>query len=520
MPIIPGVHASANKFGAIVYNMTLKSTSTNAVIYETDVLATMVSFIQSYSAAGNITAPTTLMFNTSFAHNITSPVAFNFANGANLFTVKAATGTYPLIRGNDTIPSIVVNSMSNLMWDGISCSNSDITDPSGCLIRNNSSTINTTYQNLTLKRGYCAIRATGVQDASGNATSIIEKLTVKNCTVEDTINGSFRFGNGDVGTIPGQTNFSVRTSAYYDMKNVVVQNIKLVDNFNKGPITDSTQGFSGILILKKILGLVVDNVTCTNTSEGLLSIESSANVSLDKVLAENFGFKGVINQQGLSVVNTIGITVKNIFMRPNNDTVGKTIMYCDNVKGLELYHNSCIFVNNNDVPFYANNMALLKMAGGLFKSSGSQNPCVILFTNANGYVPTIAQDLLLETGNVFCSGGTYNVNLEITERPQTVSSIDILVQVNTTGSKISPATYRSTYNLGANTLFPTDTEVSVSSRVNPNSTISPAFYLNDASVGRNSVPSQVGGVTTDVFGFIRTFPTDAGACDRDAVVLA
>ena len=517
MRAIHGIIANANKVGAAPaanFKLTFKNTATNAVIYQDDSLDAMMSFIGSYS----ITAPMTLQFNTSDTFTVATPLEFGFNNANNLFTAKAKTGQIPVINGNNAMPSVGIISMNNLVLDGVKFINADSTDSGGAIIRVLTNTRNITVKNVAFKGGYCAMRATGSLDNSGNVSSYIDGLTIKDCTVEDTVNGSFRLGNGDAYGLPATSNFSLRTTGYYDVRNVTIENIKLIDNFNKGVITGQSGGFMGMMILKRILNLTVKNVVCNNTSDSILILEASTNININKLVCNNFGFRGVSDTQGIYITDGDGVTITNSIVKANADGVGKIITGMFNVKGLNAYHNTFAYTNYNDTPFFADKLALVRLVGNIFKSSGASTPCTMSFTTANGYVPSIAQDLIEENYNVFCSDGTYNVNLTLFSSP-TSGVVDTEVQINSTGSKITPATYRSTYNKGANSVFTTDTSVLFSSRTNPDGSTSYPLYVDDTKQGRDLIPSIQKLVDVDAFGFVRTFPTDAGATDRDAVVL-
>ena len=514
MLVIPGILANANKGTATAYKLSLINDTTSVIIYESDSLSSMMTYLSTYT----ISAPTTLQFNTSDTFPITSILTFNFSNGANLFRVKAKAGAVPIIDAQNALASVMLSSMSNFEWNGVNLHNANINDVAGCIVRHNANTINITYANMKFKRGYCAMRATGSQDGSGNTTAIIENMTIRDCVVEDTINGSFRLGNGDNPVITATSDFNSRTDAYYDMKNITIENVTLVDNFNKGPVTGYATGFMGMLILKKTLNLTVRNFVCNNTSESLFQIESGKNVLIDKMICDNFGCRGLSNQQGINITNVDGMTIKNTFVKPNADTIGKTLVNLVNIRDLNMYYNSIIYVNTGDIPINTDKLARVRLIGNLFKSSGSYNPCSIVFTRQYGYTPSIAQDLLAEDYNVFCSAGTYNVGLKIVDNITTPVAVNVEVQINTTGAKITPATYRSTYNLGANSAFVITTAITTTTRINPDATTSRPFYLSDASSGRNLVSSQQGGITIDCFGFTRTYPTDAGAADKDAIV--
>ena len=515
MRAIHGIIANANKVAAAAsFKLTFKNTATNTVIYQDDSLSEMMSYIGSYA----ITAPMTLQFNTSDTFTVATPLEFSVSTANNLFTVKAITGQNPVIDGNNAMPTVILISMSNFVLDGVKVINADSFDTGGAIVRVNSNTRNITVKNTTFKGGYCALRATGVLDFSGNVTSYIDGLTITDCTVENTVNGSFRLGNGDAYGLPATSNFSLRTAGYYDMRNVTIQNIKLIDNFNKGVITGQAGGFMGMMILKRTLNLTVKNIICNNTSDSLLILEASTNVNINKLVCDNFGCRGVNNTQGIFITDGDGVTITNSIVKPNADGVGKIITAMVNVKELNAYHNTFAYINNGDVPFFADQMALVRLVGNIFKSSGASTPCNMSFTTANGYVPSIAQDLVEENYNVFCSDGSYNVNLKLYSSP-TSGVVDTEVQINATGSKITPATYRTNYNIGANSVFTTDTSVLFSSRTNPNSSTSYTMYVNEGKQGRNLIPSIQKLVDVDAFGFVRTFPTDAGATDRDAVVL-
>ena len=104
-----------------------------------------------------------------------------------------------------------------------------------------------------------------------------------------------------------------------------------------------------------------------------------------------------------------------------------------------------------------------------------------------------------------------------------ISGVDALrVRVSNYGGAILSTTgYTTTYTgYGVNTSF-IDTEfITITTRTDPDTSTSPAYYLgaSDTSThGRNMISSSLDSMAAiDLRGYTRTYPTDAGAVDRDA----
>lgn len=455
------------------------------------------TFMRSYT----FVADTTLEINDPLTIDASAGVILNYTNGAHLFTLQGKDQVTVIFDGGRAINNVLESHMSNIVINNLTIQNGLLTADDGALLRQNPSTSNITITNINFKYGYCAMRA----------TTSISTLTIENCSVESTYYGSFRLGNPPVGApVGGETDFSLRDNTFYDMHDIVIRNITLNDTYNKGLITGSDRKFDGLLIIKRTVNLTIENIVCNNTADSVLYLQHNYNLIVDRVICNAFGTAGVANTQGFYLQGQdIGV-VSNYSALPNADAVVKTVLSYAYIRNVRFYHNSFIAVNTLDTPFGGTDGMLFRLRGNVFKSAGAINPCTIQFSLLNGYTPSIAQDVLEESDNVFCSIGNFNTNLQFRDK-SAAPTFTLSVRNSTTTNVVTPATYRSTYSgLGVNSFFPITTSTQFETIGSSN-----ANYLTASSIGRNIVASQIGSVTKDVYAKTRTYPTDAGATDRD-----
>jgi len=499
--------------GAITPPETLLSIfDTGGSLLDTDSLTEALEFLASHTFASN----TTFQFNTSDEYIIEEKITIDFDNGIYDFIIKSIEGEKAIIDAENALGTLIEIKSSNVKMSQLKLQNADVTNTSGCIVRVDSNTENIELDYIHFKRGYCAVRATGVQDGVGNAVTIIDGLTITNFIVEDTVNGSFRLGNG-VTSDPDNLNedLASRTDSWYDMKNVTIANGELIDNFSKGNITGTSSKFHGLLLLKKILGLSVENVVCNNTAEGLIVIESSSNAVVDGILVDAFGTAGTSNISGISANYTDGFTLINACPTANADGIDKILLYATKTDNIRLYFNTLVANNSGDVPASLFECKNFGHVGNLYKNVNS-SPFNLYLRTDFGHTPSMS-DVLEDQYNVYCSGGEYNVNGSI-KSPGDVVNVEL--RNNTGGGRYTIATYFAAFGLGNGSLIPTGTDVLLGTRTDPDTTTSKPYYLTAGSVGRNIVPAAQHSILADARGYARTFPSDAGALDRDATVLA
>ena len=474
-----------------------------ATTYETETFSDM----QSYLSTLSITAPVTLTINTE------TPIqpaggswAINYSNGSNLFTVKAGVGKNPVIDGQLLSDTVVTINGNNKGWDGVDVINgiATNTDAGGTIVRISGSNSNITIKNCLLKRGYVGIRG----------TTNISNLTIENIILEEIVYGSIRIGGGAFSNPLMYENFELRTSGEYDMSNVTVNNITCLDTLAGGNVPGSTLPNSPLILIKRTENLSVSNTTHSGVGSKIY-IEESKNVTIKNVLvpAQDTG------DYGIAVIGSDVVTIANCFVK---SMVGAdvTLIYLDVVRNLSLIHNTFIGVNQFDTTFMTRLRRILKVVGNLF----SFDYYGVVFdmasaVNATGYTPTMANDFQEEHDNVFSMNNEWEDGLLVS---LILAGNDLHVRKTGTGGTLTETAYRSTYaGYGANSKFNIVGLASVTTRTNPDSSTSGAYYLaagDTTANGRNMITSSVDSLAvTDRDGYIRTYPTDAGAFDRDAV---
>ncbi len=471
-----------------LYKITYKTTATDAVLYESDGLADMWTYIGTHT----ITDAVTLQFNTSDTFLIDNTLAFSFANAGFLFTVKAASGHTPVFDVQLKQPSVMSSNMNNIWFEGLTFQNADPNTANGCIIRQYGNTHDVTYKTITAIHGFCGMRGTGG----------ITNLTIEGFSCEEVGAGALRLGDGAAVT-------------EFDLYNLVVKNCKFSDRLNGANISGTTSKHSPYLLLKKADRMQVENISFPEgISCGLGQFESSRDVVLKNILLNNFGANGY-NSFGISTHGCNGVTIENMFVKPIADGVGKTCYFSQNDQNIKIFHSSFITTNTSDVCVnFATAKKILAIAGSIFVGKPNFSPLAIGFSNS-GYTATTATDFVSEHDNIFICSELYTALIGFSNLSD-VNNGSYTKLLSSLGS-LSAANYKATYARGQNSYFGNDvSKITLETRLNQDGTTSPAVYLSDASWGRQHIKSTLGGITADLTGASRSNPTDAGAYDKDS----
>lgn len=470
------------------------------LLYETE----SFSELETYLSTLTITGPVVVTLNSNDTFYPTGGRwEINYNNGDNLFTVKAGVGKNPIVDGDDLQAAVVTITKSNVVWDGVDVYHGDPLDEGGTNIRLSGNQSNVTIKNCLIKNGYVGIRG----------TDNLSNITIDNVIIEEVAAGSIRLGGNNFSSGDMYEDFDLRTSGEYDMHNITIRNITCLDTLNGGFVPGTSNKFSPLILIKMTENLTVENTI--HTGQGaMMYVETSTNVNLDKIKAID------CNSYGIALTGCDFVTISNSVCKAH-PTLGATLAYWDTVRNLSIIHNSfigaTIFDNIN-----TNKLSrVLKVVGNLFKFDYGTPFYVNIKSTINGtpYTATIANDFQEEHDNVFGCNDSYSDTITIT---RVLSGNNLRVrELNFNGTDIlSLAQYQAAYpGYGVNTLLKTDNSVVVSTRVNPDTTTSHAVYITDGAPGRNMITSSVSGLATkDADTFIRTYPTDCGAYDRDAVL--
>lgn len=470
------------------------------LLYETE----SFSELESYLSTLTITAPVVVTLN---ANDTFYPTGgrweINYNNGDNLFTVKAGVGKNPVVDGDDLQAAVVTITKSNIVWDGVDVLHGDPTDEGGTNIRLGGNQSNVIIKNCLIKNGYVGIRG----------TNNLSNILIDNVIIEEVAAGSIRLGGNNFSSGDMYEDFDLRTSEEYDMHDITVQNITCLDTLNGGFVPGTSNKFSPLIILKMTENLTVRNTI--HTGQGaMVYIETSTNILLDRVKAID------CNSYGIALTGCDFVTISNSVCKAH-PTLGATVAYWDTVRNLSLLHNSFIGATQFDGINTNKIRRVLKVVGNIFKFDYGTPFYIGIAATVNGtpYAASLANDFQEEHDNVFGCNDEYSDTISIS---RVLGGSDLRVRrVNFNGSSIlSLAQYQASYSgYGVNSSLVTDFSVAFSTRVDPGGATSSAVYIPDGAPGRNIIASSLDPLATrDAAGYLRTYPTDTGAYDRDAVL--
>lgn len=489
--------------------ITVMQTSNSAVIYENDNIDTVMTYLNSYTAS----VPITVQFNDNTIHQPASggiSITTGLNNGTNVVTFKSKAGFTATIDGQLISNTVVTINNSYITWDGINVINAltSDSDTGGTIIRLSSNRTNLTVKNCLIKRGYVGIRG----------TTKITNITIENIVFQEINYGCIRIGGGSFSPAGKWENFDARISADYDLYNVIIKNITALDTLAGGNVPGTTTGFAPLILVKQTEGVTIQNVDASGVGSVII-VEGSKTAVIDRIKVP------VAKAYGISVIATDVVTISNSFVKAASGA-GSTYIYLDIIRDLKLVHNTFIYSNSSDGIQISQARRVLKVVGNLFVNGYNAGLAISFAATVDGvgYTRSLAQDFQEEHDNVFVSEeGGFDHILALYG---IAGGSDILVRKsNTWSGSMLDTTYRTNYpGYGVNSKFEDTDIITLTTRTNPDTSTSGAFYLGAAdstTTGRNMITGPVSTEGAyDQANFVRSYPTDAGAFDRDATSTA
>lgn len=455
------------------YKLSLITTSNNSVIYETDSITTMFTYLSTYTLVAN----TTLRFNTSDNFLISSTL--NITNNT-IYTLNITniTGFNPSIDGQNTLGTLFGLTGGNFIINGIIFKNALVqaSDIGQTIMRiyGGSLSNNITIKFCIFSHGYCAIRG----------TDIIKNLTIQDCKVYQVDSCSFRLGNG-LNTFP-------------DITNLIIERCQLIDDLNGGIIPNGTGSsmYQPLMLLKGTQGLRVSNCRFNQTQQGIIAIESSNTVIVENIISTNGG----IAAPGIGLMDisySTNIIVRNYYAYPSSTFTSNCLIinYSSNIK---VYY--CTLLSNGQnqgaLSLFRSN-TVQEIAGNIIQQ-GIYYPV----DNRASYIGTLATDYVSENNNVIMTLQTFDGLISISNL--NIANIQVQIQYQTSFSS-----YQSTYTRGQSSV----SGISTLLLINNYTSAGDKFVPSSNSIGYKLVQSQISTITTDTTGKIRTYPTNPGAFD-------
>lgn len=455
------------------YKLSLITDSTGIVIYETDSITTMFSYLSS----NPIVANSTLRFNTGDNYIITSTLTLN-NNTSFTLTIRNIKGFNPSIDGNNTLATLLSTSNGRLVFDGITFKGALVqaSDIGQTIVRifGGANARYITFKNCNFTHGFCAIRG----------TDNIRDLTIQDCKFYQMQTASIRIGNG-LNTFP-------------DLQDVVIERCLFIDDLNGGiiPNGDGVSKYHPLILVKSCQNIRISNCIFKQSQEGSIAIETSDTVIIENIITTECGIAAPANAI-LQVDSSNLVTVRNCYIYPstsftNNDMI---INVCSNVR---VYY--CSLLSNPSTASQGTlslfrSKTVLEIAGNLIQQ-GIYYP----INNTSGYVGTLSTDYVSEHDNVILNSSEFSPLIQIENLDTGNFSVQLQFQ-------ISFPTYQSTYNRGQNSVYGLSTLLDVSGIRDTGD----PFLLTKRSIGYKLVQSQIASITTDCSGITRNYPTSPGA---------
>jgi hypothetical protein len=271
-------------------------------------------------------------------------------------------------------------------------------------------------------------------------------------------------------------------------------------------IESSGARYSGQIQCRGINNLTLQDIVSDQNQRQPFLVVSSKNILIDRCKATNFslntgtGFKAAFHIESSEL-----ITIQNSFAQHSFENV-----YIQGSTGIKLYHNTFDTKQANlRAVSFSNVRRILDIQGNLIVSKGDAIDRSAIggsFYRGAGYIPSIANDFLSESNNLFITSsyifsfsGLDAGNLSLTVRTIAGTTFE---------------NYKSTYSRGQGSGFAAYASLSY---VEINGV---SGYLSDTSVGRDFVSAQINTINTDLQKNPRKYPTDAGAYDVDAKISA
>ncbi len=479
--------------------------------YDNIQLATFntIAEVKAYMSTFNFNTDISIVFNRDSTYVLGSKWTLNYVNSNNTLTIKGKDGlpAMPVIDAGGVISDIFRIAMSHVRIDRLKLRSGKYTadgaasgdNYSGALISQQANTSDTRYTNLILHQGMRGIR---IGAANGTNQPNISDVLIDSVVCTELTGIAIQVGVlSSVSAEPES-----RTDASYTLNNVIIRNVTLKDTRNQELIENSGQRYSGQIQCRGINNLTLQDIVSDQNQRQPFLVVSSKNILIDRCKATNFslntgtGFKAAFHIESSEL-----ITIQNSFTQYSFENV-----YIQGSTGIKLYHNTFDTKQANlRAVSFSNVRRILDIQGNLIVSKGDAIDRSAIggsFYRGAGYIPSIANDFLSESNNLFITSsyifsfsGLDAGNLSLTVRTIAGTTFE---------------NYKSTYSRGQGSGFAAYASLSY---VEINGV---SGYLSDTSVGRDFVSAQINAINTDLQKNPRKYPTDAGAYDVDAKISA
>jgi len=468
-----------------------------------------IAEVKSYLMTFNFNTNISIVFNRDTIYALGSKWTLNYANSIYTLTIKGKEGltSYPVIDAAGINSDIFRIAMNHVRIDRLKLrSGKYIADGaafgdnySGALISQQANTSDSQYTNLILHQGMRGIR---IGASNGTNQPNISEILIENVVCTELTGIAIQVGVlSSVAAEPES-----RTDASYTLNNVMIRNVQLKDTKNQDLIENSGLRYSGQIQCRGINNLTLQDVNSDQNQRQSFLIVGSKNILIDRCKATNFslntgtGFKAAFHVESSEI-----ITIQNSFAQHSFENV-----YIQGSSGIRFYHNTFDTKQANlRAVSFSNVRRVLDIQGNLFVSKGDAIDRATIggsFYRGAGYIPTIANDFVSESNNLFITSSfIFSFSgLDAGNLPLTVRT--------TTGTSFG--NYKSSYSRGQGSDFAAYSLLSFSELNGVSG------YLSYTSIGRNFVSSQINTINQDILKNPRNYPTDAGAYDAGPKIIA
>lgn len=405
------------------------------IIFQSNEFDDMTSFMGGYTWNSD----TLLQFNDDVIIPLTEKYELGFNNGVNNLLIQAVEGKRYTFDAQGLLGVVMDINTNNITFVRMSLINADPTDVNGYILKHDGRD-GLIFNDVIFDGGNAALRT-----SNGISNITYDGIIIRNVT-----HGSFRLGDGDV--IPE-----------YDVVNIIIRNVTLEGN--SGNVPGSSEPYDPLMLLKKINGLVIENLICTNGDYDLGDTELSNNVYIN-------GMRGLV----FLCKTTSNINMNNVFLSQAAQSL--SMQDCD---GIDI-----TYCNVNSLAF--NNCTQLGLKGNILRDG------------VTGTLPTRA-DFVYEHDDLFGPNASIRyINFLFTAEGFT--SLDVH-EFNYLSYRVGP--------WGLNTLFQAGDPGNI--------LIDAEGYLENTSMGRNQILASLsGGVEIDITGRQRLYPGDVGPYDNNVII--
>tara|TARA_R110002096_G_scaffold276109_3_gene469971 strand:+ start:22891 stop:24690 length:1800 start_codon:yes stop_codon:yes gene_type:complete len=386
------------------------------------------------------------------------------------------------------------NHLSNFSLKNVILEGANPKTLNGSIFRQKGMEENISLDHVDMIGGYCGIRA----------TTKINGLYLSNIVSSRVPHGTFRIGNGSFSGSRSDTMLWERDSADYDMWNVEISNITLLDDLDNDTIPGSEEVYNGFLLLKKIYNLKLNGITAPKgNGGGILSIENSRHVTIQNVNVTEYGYNQP-SSSGFYIFKCDYVDVFNNILKTKEGDSRSHVSYHFIISDqISFCHNTGIASRFNDRVIFGFQLSHINsFEGNLIKMK--DYACIIGFREFDNYQATMANDWKSIDQNAW-SNTTSSLPLFNLEELDGRTYIVMHNNASTKLNQLDFSEYQNDFQKGVNSVF-----------AYPESRIffrKFSYYQKDGSLGRNMVSESR--IDYDLNGALRTLPTDAGALDAD-----